>query len=345
MSILITALASIVAQPITVAPGKVLEGVRPVALAAAPIGGRFVACLEDGSVRVIDSRTRMTVRELARHPQPAYAVAWSADNTLIATGDESARIWLTLADTGVKVREYRTHTKGIQKLSFNLPKTLLISTGKDDEIKVYNIQSPRPKEVRTILGKGVNFYGATFHSRLPTVFSTGILGVGGGRAYDATTGNVRGFIVGHESQGAFDVAYNPAGTRIVTGGRDGTAIVWDASTYKRIATLRGHADWVNGVAYSPNGRLIATASTDRTVKVWDAVTYKKVADLASQSFVGSPLCFTADGRTLVTVNDQGYAQLNAVAPPQSLKLGKATPSPKKKPAPKRKAAGKKGKGG
>src|SRR5437762_2742922 len=122
------AAALVLAAPaITVTQGKVIEGLRPIAFAAAPYGSRFAACLEDGSVRIIDSRTRQTIRQLAKHPGPAYAVAWSADATMVATGDETARIFVELADSGKKVREYRTHTKGIEKLSFNSLKTMLLS--------------------------------------------------------------------------------------------------------------------------------------------------------------------------------------------------------------------------
>jgi len=301
---------------VTITPSKTLEGIRAVALAAAPTGSQFLATLEDGSVRIIDSRTRQTVRNLAKHPQPAYAAAWSADGNFVATGDETARIWIENARSGEKVREYRTHTRGIQKVSFNLPRTQIISTGKDDEIKIYDLTSASAKEARSILGKGANFYGATFNPRLPNKFATAVLTIGGGRQYDSNTGNVAGFLTGHDAQGALDVAFSPAGTRAATGGKDGSAAIYDTKGGTKLANLRGHSDWVINVAFSPNGKLLATSSTDRTVKVWDVASFKKVADIPSQSFVGSPLAFTGDGKTLITVNDQGYVQLHNVAPAQ-----------------------------
>ncbi len=305
------------AQPITVTPGKIIQGLRPIAFASAPFGSKFVATMEDGTARIIDSRTRQTVRNLATHPGPAYAAAWSPNDLAVATGDETARIWLENPDNGQKIREYRTHTKGIEKLSFNLPGTSLLSTGKDDEIKIYDLTSPKPKEAEHILGHGLNFYGATFSPRAPYLFATGFLGIGGTRLYNALQGTVIGYFNGHSDQGVFDVAFSPDGTRLVTAGRDANAIVWDVKHYEKLQTLRGHGDWVNNVAFSPNGRLIATSSTDRTVKVWDARTFAKIADLDNQSSVGSPLCFTADGKNLITVTGEGYLQYNTVDPPQS----------------------------
>jgi WD40 repeat protein len=317
---------------ITVTLAKVVEGLRPVAMAPAPTGSRFVAAMEDGSVRIIDATTRQTVRELAKHPQPAYAVAWSPDGAFVATGDESARIFVEDTRNGSKVREYRTHTKGIQKLSFNQSRSFLLSTGKDDEIKVYDLTKDAKKEARSILGKGANFYGASFSPKLPMTFATGILGTGG-REYNAMSGSVTSFITGHDNQGVYDVAFNPAGTRAVTAGRDGTAIIWDTKGYKKLASLKGHGDWVVYAGFSPNGKLVATGSTDRTVKVWNAQNYTKVADLQAQSGVGSPICFTADGKTLVTVNDAGYLAFNNITPAQA---PGATPlAPVKKPAKKK----------
>src|SRR5579871_4707934 len=72
---------------------KVLEGFHPLAFAAAPKGSRFVATVEDDSVRIMDAGLKETVKNLGSHPQPAMAVAWSHDGELIASGDESARIF------------------------------------------------------------------------------------------------------------------------------------------------------------------------------------------------------------------------------------------------------------
>ncbi len=219
--------------PVTVSPGVVLEGVRPVAFAPAPNGSKIIVCLEDGSVRIVDSKTHQTrLKNLfTRHVAPAYAAAWSADGLLVATGDESARIFVESPLSGEKIREYRTHIKGIEKLSFNITRQYLMSTGKDDQINVYDLSSPSIKEAHKILGKGANFYGATFDPKLPYTISTGILGPGG-RCYDCVSGKLTGFLATQDDQGVFDIAYNPNGTREVTAGKDGDAIIFDAMTLK-----------------------------------------------------------------------------------------------------------------
>ena len=303
-------------QPVTITPGVPISYLHPVALAAAPTGSRVLVCMEDGTVRIVDAKTHQTVKSLAKHLGPAYAAAWSADGLFVATGDETARIFIESAVSGAKIREYRTHTKGIQKLSFNVTRQYLLSTGKDDQINVYDLNKPTTKEVRKFLGKGANFYGATFSPTLPYAFSTGILGPGG-RTYDAVSGHQTGFLVTQNDEGVFDLGYNPAGTREVTAGKNGEACVFDARTLKKIGALKGHQDFIMYAAFSPNGQLIATGSTDRTVKIWNAYTYTKVAELQGQNTVGSPVVFTADGSTLATVSDSGYLQFSSLSPIQA----------------------------
>ena len=307
-----------------VSAGPVIQGLRPIALAAAPTGSKFLACLEDGSVRVMDAKSRQTVRILAKHPQGAYAAAWSPDGTYVAPGDESARTWIESPITGSKIREYRTHTKGIEKLSFSMTRQYLASTGKDDQINIYDLSKPAPKEVRKILGKGANFYGAAFSPKLPYTISTGILGHGG-RVYDCNSGQCLGFLNTVDDQGVFDVCYNPAGTQEVTGGKNGEVLIWDSASKKTVATLKGHQDWVNNLAYSPNGKFIASASVDKSVKIWNSTTGEKVGEITGQSSVGSPVCFTADGNSLITVNDAGDIQFNAISPSQASRDEPAKP--------------------
>lgn len=301
--------------PFAISPIKTLEGIRPVALAAAPAGSLVAAALEDGTVRIFDAKTFRGVKNLAKHPQPAYAITWSSDGSLIATGDESARIFIEDANTGRLIRQYRTHTKGIQKLSFNRDHSTLISTGKDDAIHVYDLKSPKAKQARIILGKGVNLYGAVFNPQALNLFAVGTLSAGG-RVYDSNTGNTQGFLTDPDQQGIFDASYNPAGTRLVTAGRDGSGMLWDAKKMSKLNGLRGHTDWVVNAIFSPNGNFVATSSSDRTVKIWNPYSFAKVAELPGETAVGSPLCFTGDGAALITVNDAGFLQINSVTPAQ-----------------------------
>ncbi|CAN5734621.1 hypothetical protein BH11ARM2_BH11ARM2_18540 [soil metagenome] len=317
------------APPIIITLSKVVDGLHPVALAAAPTGARVAVALEDGNVRILDAATRTTLRVLAKHPQPCYALAWSNDGAYVATGDDSGRVWIEDARTGASVKQYRTHTRGVEKLSFDRTRRYVLSTGKDDTIKIYDLQDPKPKEVREVLGNGQNFYGGAFNPSISTDFVTGTLSSTGiGRVYNSNSGQVESFLTQSSTQGAFDTDYNPAGTRIASAGRDATVSLWDTKTWQKLGDFKGHQDWVVDVAFTPNGKWLASSSTDRSIRIWNPYSFQKVAEIDNQSGVGSPLAFTGDGKWLLTVNDMGSLAVHSVTPPQP---GLITPTvPKKK---------------
>ncbi|MBI3722072.1 MAG: WD40 repeat domain-containing protein, partial [Fimbriimonas ginsengisoli] len=279
---------------VQITPLKTYQGSHVIALAAASTGSRFAATMEDGSVRIIDASTRITGQTLIGHPQPPYAVVWSADSKLIASGDESARVFVWDVHSGQRIKTFRSHIRGIQRLSFDPKHTRLMSTGKDDVLKIYNLKTG--KDEHTILGKGANFYGAMFDRKGSRIL-TGILG-DGARLYDLS-GNLVGLLKGHQGMGVNDVDLNSSGSRALTVGRDGNAIVWDMGSRAPLGALQGHKDWVQSGRFSPNGRMAATSSVDRTVRIWDTVKMTSVGILENESAIGSPLCWTGDGRYLI----------------------------------------------
>ena len=66
----------------------------------------------------------------------------------------------------------------------------------------------------------------------------------------------------------FHINESPDGTKIISGGKDKTARVWDPQTGNCIATLTGHSETVLGVAFVDN-ETAATCSQDGTIRVWD----------------------------------------------------------------------------
>jgi tRNA A-37 threonylcarbamoyl transferase component Bud32 len=116
---------------------------------------------------------------------------------------------------------------------------------------------------------------------------------------------------GH-SHGVTTVAYSPDGRRLLTVSWDGTAIVWDAATGKKVLILRtqrGTDESMTAGAFSPDGRRLATGTVFGVVKVWDAATGKELLSPRGHRQWVSLVAFSRDGRRLITGSIDGMAKI------------------------------------
>jgi WD40 repeat protein len=104
---------------------------------------------------------------------------------------------------------------------------------------------------------------------------------------------------------AYAVAFGPDGRTVVTGRRGaGGAIVWDARSGRRTATLdRSGTANVHRVAVSPDGRHVATAGTEPVsstfpVRIWDLRAPEAAVRTISVAFEPSAIRYSPDGRYL-----------------------------------------------
>lgn len=84
---------------------------------------------------------------------------------------------------------------------------------------------------------------------------------------DLETGKVLHTLSGHHGF-VGGVAWSPDGTRLSTGGQDGTTKVWDAKSGTQLLSLEGHCGPVYLVPWSPDGKRLASSSIDGTVQIF-----------------------------------------------------------------------------
>lgn len=106
--------------------------------------------------------------------------------------------------------------------------------------------------------------------------------------FEAEAALFNGLLVHHQSAvfkhdaGVTQAAFNRTGDRIVTASYDKTARIWDVSTGREIAILKGHEGPVERAEFSPDGGRVITAARDDTARIWDA-------DSGTQLFVLQPV--------------------------------------------------------
>ena len=111
------------------------------------------------------------------------------------------------------------------------------------------------------------------------------------------------------------VAFNPDGTRIVSGSNK-IVKVWNARTGDDLLTLRGHQKLVYALAISPDGKRIVSGGRFGVVKVWDAATGAEVITLRHP---GHGVAFSPDGKTIVAAAGTGIVLCESETPPDDYK--------------------------
>ena len=120
------------------------------------------------------------------------------------------------------------------------------------------------------------------------------------RLFDTNMKNVVHTLTGHQSS-VFGVAFSHDGSRVVTGGFDNTARVWDAATGELVSDPmphRGGIWWA--VRFSPDGRTVVTGCDDRTVRVWDVATSRPIGPALRHEAGVRMVAFSDDGSQVLT---------------------------------------------
>ena len=288
------------------------------------------------------------IRALAGHADSVFAVAFSPDGKLVATGsgDQTARLWDVAS--GLFIRTLAGHTRAVNAVAFSPDGTLLATSGGIDKTaRLWDVATGQV--IRTLIGHTQAVNGVAFSPDGALLATSGSIeqtirlwAVGTGRAvrtlaghdgrvaavafspdgtlvatgsgdqtarlWDAATGRVIGTLAGHAGR-VLAVAFSPDGALVATGGGDQTARLWDAATGQVIRTLTGHTRAVNAVAFSPDGALVATGGGDQTARLWDAAAGRNIHTLTGHADTVHGVAFSPDGTLLATGSGDRTARL------------------------------------
>jgi hypothetical protein len=112
------------------------------------------------------------------------------------------------------------------------------------------------------------------------------------------------------TKGAWAVAFSPDGRHALSGGKDGTCLLWEVATGRVVRRFPGHDGPVDDVAFSPDGRQALTASQrDKTARLWDVQTGKEIHILKGHTSFVYRVAFSPDGRRALSGSDDGTMRL------------------------------------
>ena len=91
--------------------------------------------------------------------------------------------------------------------------------------------------------------------------------------FDAKKLVERGSLFGHKGT-VNALSFSATSDLLLSGGADGSVLLWRTKEWERLAALQGHTGEVSTVACHPTGAVAVSGSRDCTLRLWDIATLK-----------------------------------------------------------------------
>ena len=287
------------------------------------------------------ARTEITTcrRTLTGHTDTVWSVAFSSDDTTLASAssDKTSRLWNP--HTGTHQRTLTGHMGIFRAVAFSPDGTTLASASYDRTIRLWNPHtgahqrtlaghtgwvravafSPDETALASASGDGTIRLWNPQTGRHLRVLTTGIYllrtiafspdgstlasasGDGTIRLWDPHSGRHQRSLNGH-TDSVWTIAFSPDGSTLASAGSDGTIRLWNPHTGRRQRSLNGHIDTVWAVAFSPDGSTLASAGSDGTIRLWNPHTGRRQRTLTGHQGAVYSIAFSSTGSTLASAS-------------------------------------------
>jgi len=245
-------------------------------------------------------------RALRGHSHVVQDVVISSDGqfALSASWDGSLRLWDL--NFGTTTRRFIGHGKDVLSVAFSVDNRQIVSGSRDRTIKLWNTLGECKYSIDYAHNDWVSCVRFSPNTQNPIIVSAGWDKTV--KVWNLTNCKLRSNLTGHTGY-INSVTVSPDGSLCASGGRDGTAKLWDLNEGKRLTSLEeaGQKDIVNALAFSPN-RYWLVSGTDNGVVVWDLESKQPITTLNLENYgpefgaKKNPRCtslaWSPDGNTL-----------------------------------------------
>lgn len=226
-----------------------------------------------GTVEIIEANSGALSARYHGHDAKVNRVAFSPDGKWIASGSSDGTIRIREAITGADHRCLRGHRSPVLSVAFSPDGRLLASgsatnvTPGENALRVWDVAAGdvvAVAELAELAGIPSVAFSPDGRSIAAACFDSRVL------LFTLAEGSLQPQVLGRHDGEVLSVAFDPHGSRVVSGSTDRTVRVWDLRESGELACMRTHLDIVNSVAFSPDGAFVASGSADGTVIVWDS---------------------------------------------------------------------------
>jgi hypothetical protein len=258
------------------------------------VGSSVAATLPAGAVLCVDPAG-------VRPGGAVFALAYSPDGKLLASGSADGKVRLWEAATGKEVRQLKGHIRRVKSVAFTADGKLLVSGSHDGTARLW--EAANGKQLRVLGDHGGPVEAVAITPDGQTVASAGRDGLV--RLWRAETGKELRRLKGHRGS-VFCLAFAPGGKLLGSGGADRTVRFWDPARGKERRRVRGPG-WVYGVSFSADGKVVASGGRDQMVHLWDPVQAEGLNQFGGYEGEVASVALAADGK--MTADGSGDHQV------------------------------------
>lgn len=248
---------------------------------------------------------------LDRHVTLAYAIAYSPEGDLLATGgiDRVVRLWDL--KTGEERQAFDGHRGTVHCLAFTPDGKTLASGSLDKMVRLWDVKTGRERAVLKDHGESVA--ALAFAPDGKTLASASYDKTI--RLWDVATGQRRAILDRHKDR-VQAVAYSPDGQTLASGGDDKVVCLWDAATGELRHSLT-HEGPISAVAFSPDSLLLAVGLENQRhavkfgeIRFWDPKAGSERGTIAQgHTFMVTSLGFLPGGEQLAAASKDWTVKL------------------------------------
>jgi guanine nucleotide-binding protein subunit beta-2-like 1 protein len=251
---------------------------------------------------------------LSGHSEPVVSTVLSSDGQFALSGswDRTMRLWDL--NTGASVRTFQGHTKDVNSVAFSGDNRQIVSGSRDKTIKLWNTLAECKYTITEDMHTDwVSCVVFSPSAKMPLIVSAGWDKLV--KVWNLSNCKLRTNLVGHTGV-VYTTAVSPDGSLCASGGKDGTAMLWDVNDGKHLYSLDAGGT-INALCFSPKNYWLV-AATDLSIKVWDLENKNILDELSSTNppKCGIPWCvsvsWSADGNTLFAGSTDGNVYMYEV---------------------------------
>ena len=267
-------------------------------LAVSPDGSRAAVAALDGQLVLVALGPARVVATVL-HDAPVFAIAFTRRGDRLLVADAGGELQLVDARSG-EVLARRATGRAIYALAIS-PDASRVAVGGDGG--VVGLYGPALEPLGRLGSAGPAITALAFDpasGRLAAAAVDGTL-----RLHPVDPGAEPQRLFAHRDH--FNLAWAPAGGRLLTFGADGRAALWSSGREPVPTPLEGPS--IVAAAFTPDGRKVVTRAREGTIRVWPLGDAGVRGLLPGVQALVDMVTWSRDGRRLLTASHDGVARV------------------------------------